>query len=47
LKLTPGETVHLSASVQGKDGKWIHVPDFGAIDTGMTYPFDRSAFWTI
>ncbi len=47
LKLTPGETVHLSASVQGPDGKWVHVPDFGTIDTGMVYPFDRASLWTV
>lgn len=47
LKLTPGETVHLSASIQGKDGKWVHAPDFGTIDTGMACPFDRAAFWTV
>lgn len=47
LKLTPGETVHLSASVRGKDGKWVHAPDFGTIDTGMACPFDRAAFWTV
>ncbi len=47
LKLTPGETVHISAAVQGKDGCRFRVPDFGAIDTGMTYPFDRAAFWIV
>lgn len=47
LKLTAGETVHLSASVQGQEGKWINVPDFGTIDTGMAYPFDRASLWTV
>ncbi|MCK5878506.1 MAG: glycoside hydrolase [Holophagae bacterium] len=47
LKLTPGETVHLSASVQGQGDKWVNVPDFGTIDTGMVYPFDRASFWTV
>ncbi|NOY23084.1 MAG: hypothetical protein GXO70_06205 [Acidobacteria bacterium] len=47
LKLTPGETVHLHMSIQGPDGKWVHVPDFGAIDTGMVYPFDRASLWTV
>ncbi len=47
LKLTAGETVHLSVSVQGRDGNWVHAPAFGTIDTDMRYPFNRSAFWIV
>ncbi len=47
LHLCPGETVHLSAAVQGKDNHWFRAPDFGTIDTGMTYPFDRASLWIV